>query len=61
MNPPRDPAIEFTDPAHRLVRPFFGTGLRGARPFAAADVVADVVAGLGAALLGAAFAQAVWA
>ncbi|MGI5253873.1 fluoride efflux transporter CrcB [Actinacidiphila glaucinigra] len=33
----------------------------GARFFAAANVVASVVAGLGAALMGAALAQAIWA
>ncbi|WP_413098457.1 fluoride efflux transporter CrcB [Streptomyces sp. Inha503] len=33
----------------------------GARFFAAANVIAGVVAGLGAAFVGAAFAQAVWA
>ncbi len=33
----------------------------GARFFAAADVVAGVVAGLGAAFVGVSFAQALWA
>lgn len=33
----------------------------GARFFAAANVVASVVAGLGAAFMGAALAQAIWA